>query len=31
MCGTYGTVTRQCYRLKMNQNGFEDFCDLTDP
>lgn len=29
-CSTYGTVIRQCYHIKINHNGFEDFCDLTD-
>lgn len=29
--GTYGTVTWQCYHIKMDQNGFEDSCDFTDP
>lgn len=29
MCGTYGTVTWH-YQIKVNQNGSEDSCDLTD-
>lgn len=29
--GIYDTVTWQSYHIKMNQDGFEDSCDLTDP